>query len=267
MIEDAPRPIHPDRPLHAAARDALAWLGVMPRRRAVIAGRRVSYYSKRELLRIYEDVFVTQDYQFDTATRSPTILDCGAHIGLSLLYFKSRYPAAQIVAFEPNPIIFPLLTRNVEDNDLAGVTLINAAVAAIAGQIDFYVDKRGPGQWTWGGAGVRNQWLRPGNHRTIQVPALSLASFITRDIDLLKLDVEGMEGPVLSSIAPVLHRVKEVVLEFHGSACNPANNLDRILATLARAGFSTTLRQGTGTVTPDQVARTDPFWLVLNARR
>ena len=40
-------------------------------------------------------------------------IDCGANIGISILFFKKQYPDCTIMAFEPNPHAFPLLEKNV----------------------------------------------------------------------------------------------------------------------------------------------------------
>jgi hypothetical protein len=44
--------------------------------------------------------------------RQPLILDCGANIGASVAWFSVRYPKAHIVAVEPAPENFALLSRN-----------------------------------------------------------------------------------------------------------------------------------------------------------
>jgi len=236
-------------------------------RQATIDGMTVAFAHEEEFRRIHQNVFVDDDYRFDSATASPFILDCGAHIGLSVLAFKARYPQARIVAFEPNPAVFPLLRRNVRRNGLAEVELVNAAVAPAAGEIDFYAQRGGPRDWTWGGSGVRNRWLDPAASRRITVPAVRLAPYVDRPVDLLKLDVEGMETSVLAGNEDVLDRVNEIVLEFHGSSTNRANRLEEVLAILDRHRFDPTVRQGARPVTPDQVERTDPFWLMIRARR
>ena len=43
----------------------------------------------------------------------PFIIDCGANIGLSVIYLKNLYPDAEIVAFEPDEQNFQLLQKNI----------------------------------------------------------------------------------------------------------------------------------------------------------
>jgi FkbM family methyltransferase len=44
-----------------------------------------------------------QVYYFRAATDSPVIFDCGASIGLVMLYFRTLYPGCMVEAFEPDP--------------------------------------------------------------------------------------------------------------------------------------------------------------------
>src|SRR5687767_13587638 len=74
------------------------------------------------------EIFGNEIYRFKSTSDAPYILDCGANIGLSIIYFKRLFPLAEIVAFEPDPRIFQFLQENVLSFDLTKVTLINKAI-------------------------------------------------------------------------------------------------------------------------------------------
>src|SRR5438105_3045769 len=120
-----------------------------------------SFINKEEFAMIYDEVFRYKPYSFSATTSSPVILDCGAHIGVSILFFKKLYPHAKIIAFEPSRETFKLLKLNVEQNNLHDVELVNAAVSDRAGEIDFYVTKDdfetedNLYSWHWTDAAVR----------------------------------------------------------------------------------------------------------------
>src|SRR5438309_286226 len=63
---------------------------------------------------VFAEIFVPQVYRFTPTRPDPLIFDCGANIGMAVLYFKWMYPRSRIVAFEPEPATFELLKRNVE---------------------------------------------------------------------------------------------------------------------------------------------------------
>ena len=61
---------------------------------------KVFYKRPYELIKTYEELFLDEIYRFQTNNEKPVIIDCGANIGLSSLYFKSIYPNAILHAFE-----------------------------------------------------------------------------------------------------------------------------------------------------------------------
>jgi FkbM family methyltransferase len=61
----------------------------------------------------FKQVFLEGQYNFDIPFTPTTILDGGANIGLASVYFAHRYPAASIVAVEPNQENFEVLQKNI----------------------------------------------------------------------------------------------------------------------------------------------------------
>ena len=79
------------------------------------------------------EIFEEAEYSFDCDKSDPIILDCGSHIGLSIAWFKRRFPEARIIAFEPDPQNFELLQTNIGINGFEGVELLNLAVSSRRG--------------------------------------------------------------------------------------------------------------------------------------
>ena len=69
------------------------------------------------------------------STPSPRILDCGANVGLASLFFKRRYPAARITAFEADPALFAILDANLRANGAADVEARHAALWTSTGTV------------------------------------------------------------------------------------------------------------------------------------
>src|SRR5215208_6816617 len=57
----------------------------------------------------YNEIFEREIYRFHPDDTKRTILDCGANIGLSVLFFAINYPNHKIIAFEPDEAIFKVL--------------------------------------------------------------------------------------------------------------------------------------------------------------
>lgn len=226
-------------------------------------GLRFAVNNRAQFDRIWQDVVDGREYEMGELGPAPTIIDGGAHVGVASAWFARRHPGALVLAFEPNPGTFALLAGNLRRNGLRRVVPFNAAIAPAAGPTPLWTI---PGD-TWGDATVRHAWHDRQPVRRVETVAVTLSSLLSEPIDLLKLDIEGVETRVLAEAAPRLDRVRRLVLEFHGSAANPANRLEDLLAVLDRAGFRVRVEQDGEPVAPRRVRRDDPFWLIVRAWR
>src|SRR3954453_19511957 len=107
---------------------ATAQTGCRGRDRFVITlrdGGRVvlSDYSHLHLLEL---IFVERNYDVEPLSSPKVIVDLGSNIGLSVVFFASKYPGARVLGVEPDPGAFELLRRNA--GRLGGVTVRHAAV-------------------------------------------------------------------------------------------------------------------------------------------
>jgi FkbM family methyltransferase len=178
----------------------------------------------------WHDIFVLGSLAFETSDPAPRILDCGANIGLASLFYKRRYPAARITAFEADPAIAALLAHNVRANGAADVEVVAAAVWTETGEISFRADGADAGAVASVGG------TREG--AAVRVPAVRLADWLARErIDLLKLDIEGAEVAVLADCAGALDNVNAILLEVH--EFDPDRRIcPELLQLLGRCGFA-----------------------------
>jgi FkbM family methyltransferase len=151
------------------------------------------------------EVLAEDEYAVDIEPPK-VVLDLGSHIGVSLLYFRRTYPQARIIGVEPDPETFRLLERNTA---CLGIEVHRLAVAAHDADVPFY---RASQPWASSLAG---------SGESITVKARSLSTLIdelgVQQVDLLKLDIEGMEGEVLRASRDRLLDIATVVGELHGT--------------------------------------------------
>ncbi|MBS1823599.1 MAG: FkbM family methyltransferase [Acidobacteria bacterium] len=139
--------------------------------------------------------------------RQPLIMDCGANIGASVLWFASRYPRAHIVAVEPAPDNFDLLRQNCAHLD---ADLRQAGVAAEDG----FARLTDPGE---GSLAYRTVPSGPeGGLATFSLttllgskPSPAYTPF------LLKLDIEGAEKPLFDGDCSAIARFPVIIMEPH----------------------------------------------------
>jgi FkbM family methyltransferase len=205
-------------------------------------------------LSTYHQLFVKRAYAFTAPRSAPRILDLGANIGLSVLFFKRMHPDAAIVAFEPDPAVFVCLEKNVHGNGFADVELIRAAAWTENTTLQFLADGAD------GGRLVRGK-----EDRAVAVEAIDLAAFVKdREFDFLKMDIEGAEARVLPSCRPLLARVQQVFVEYH-SRPGEKQALAEILTLLSEERFRLHVQGASGTPAPFLGVRTEAGYdLMLN---
>ncbi len=185
---------------------------------------KVYFRNEKELQRIRKEIFVDEEYKFISKNKNPFIIDGGSHIGLSLFYFKSLYPESSILGFEPNPENFIILQKNIKENKLKNVKVINAALSDKDGKDILRISFEEKEPWTWGDTIIKNMWGDEDESKKIKVKTVRLSKYINKTVDLLKLDVEGSEQKVLKEVRDKLHFVKQINLEFHGTPTNQETN-------------------------------------------
>ena len=178
----------------------------------------------------YEEIFNTQIYNFETANRQPYIIDCGSNVGVSVLFFKKVYPKAIIIAFEPDKKIFLALTQNIEESKCKEITLINKGIWNQQGTIFF--NEEGAD----GGSILAHNTNSNASDKKVEIQTTSLRPYLDKEVDFLKIDIEGAECTVLEDCADLLINVHRIFIEFH-SQIDHEQRLDFILNILSRNGF------------------------------
>ena len=200
----------------------------------------VYYRNQEELARIVDEVFGRQEYTFTNSNAQPFIVDCGSHIGISILYFKSLYPDAEIVGFEPNPENFNILQKNLFTNNITRVRTINAALSSKNGKSTLKTSTETTSPWTWGDTIIDNLRGDDSGNKLVEVRTVRLSSYLDKPVDFLKIDVEGSEQTILTDIKSKLQLVDQVSLEFHDTpTAQHVNSFEAVVQLLEESGFKT----------------------------
>jgi FkbM family methyltransferase len=158
-----------------------------------------------------------------------TVIDAGAHVGLFSL--QAATYASKVIALEPHPSNYTLLMRNAKRNSCPSVVTIPKALWHESGWAQFY-----QGQDS-GGSSLS---LRKGP--SFKVATISLDELVgtTGNVDLLKLDIEGAEFPVLERCRPqTLSSIGSIAAEVHLSPTQ--GHLRNIVQRLENFGFVVTV--------------------------
>ena len=180
----------------------------------------------RSFYHSFREIFVDRIYEFATDAAAPRIVDAGSNIGLSLLFFKHRYPDCQLTGFEPDPNVFKAVQQNMKSFQHCDIELVQKAVWTEETVLTFQSE----------GADAGHLSSEPDGSGVISVDACSLRPFLQQPVDFLKMDIEGSEVDVLLDCADDLPRVSNLFVEYHSFADQP-QRLHELIAVLAAAGF------------------------------
>ena len=147
------------------------------------------------------------------------------------------------------------------------VELMNVAISDSIGTANFYLENKDENMPTWGNSLTINKWYDSQKGTTVRVRTVKLSEFITKEVDLIKLDVEGTEEIVVREIEPKMNLVKNIFMEFHGSSSNPDNNELRIIDILSKNEFDIKVNQDWKFIDESEIERPDPYWLSIYAEK
>ena len=173
----------------------------------------------------FKEIFADESYKFVSNSSKPVILDCGANIGVSCLYFSKLFPNSKIVAFEADPNIVKVLNKNLSSNNIRNVEIIDKAVWINNDVIEISLE----------GADGATMYSKT---NLIKVPSIRLKDFIKSEskIDFLKIDIEGSEYEVLKDCSDSLGKVENIFVEYH-SYINSNQKLSEIIGILEKNQF------------------------------
>lgn len=149
-----------------------------------------------------------------TVKKGDVVIDIGANIGYySVLASKLVGKSGKVFAFEPDPQSIKLLERNIRLNNCQNVEVVASAVDSISGMATIIQDFANPGE-------SRLAPAKGKGGRSVKV--ITLDTFLkqagVQRVNVIKIDVEGIEAQVLSGAEEILKREKNVQLFIE---CNP----------------------------------------------
>jgi FkbM family methyltransferase len=183
-----------------------------------------------------------------------TALDAGANIGLmSNLLAHAVGARGRVVSFEPHPLIYETLARNVarwrEVDRIRVVEARQVAVSSASGSLPLAID---PQTFAENKGTASLEHVNPA-HAT-EVQTVSLDSQFSEPIGVLKLDVEMHELAALEGARSLLERrlIRDIVFEEHEPPPTP------VTALLEAHGYTVmSVRQGL--IGPIQCAPADAY--------
>ncbi len=175
------------------------------------------------LYMVFKEIFMSDFYRIrhlvSLLPENPVIVDIGGNAGYFNMMFFSQVDAARVFAYEPIFENYKLFQQNVSRNSIMTdkVNVFNMAVTGSpVEEVTIYKEVENNNSVT---ASVFNDFSKD-NFNMIKVKAITLEQILTSNkiekVDLLKLDCEGSEYPILyESPKHVWDKVNMVYMEDH----------------------------------------------------
>jgi FkbM family methyltransferase len=195
----------------------------------VPADRTLALFGKPDL---YRGERASLDLAVRLAASADAFLDIGAHLGFFTFLVRARGRRdLPIHFFEPDPVLYDLLDRNVRANALERVFGHNLAVGARDGTATFYLNRSDSFSGSLTTLFAATHDVTPA---TVAVRSFaSIAGELGFEHACVKVDVEGAEREFLDGAASSLDRVAFLIME----VLAPAVSGGFVAAMMQRTGF------------------------------
>jgi FkbM family methyltransferase len=160
----------------------------------------------------------------------PVILDAGANVGYSALFFAETFPNATVLAIEPDQVTFCELQRN-----CAGVPNIQPIRAALWSHEDGVTLHHNERLKSWA-TSVRDGGLTP----SVRLDTLMASVPNSRPL-ILKFDIEGAEREVIAAAARIVRDAACILIEPHDLMQPGHGCIAPLLSALAGKRMDTTV--------------------------
>ncbi len=188
-----------------------------PAKSSEVCGRLLAHRGSHADFEVVKQIFSQRDYDLSRlkrndeiaayyeATKRPLIIDAGANIGASAVWFSTVFPRAKVIAVEPHPDNFRLLSQNVAGLD---VDCVPGALAPTSGRLSLL----DPGEGEWG--------FRTGpaaSQAICEVAAFTIADLVghVHSPFILKIDIEGGEDGLFDRLGEEFARFPVIIIELH----------------------------------------------------
>lgn len=217
-------------------------------------GKCLHYVDSASTLSAWDIIMCRRVYDIGDTPYKPFFLDCGANIGLAQFFWQQRYGDFESIAWEPDPSVASVLGHNLVEWGIDS-EIRQTALSDHEGSARFASSQDDSGHISSGNIASTPRK----SEKLIDVALERLSPYLSRRVDLLKIDIEGAEFKVLTEIQQNLQNVNNLFLEFHLDEVN--RSIVPLLRILDETGFVYRIE--------DHVPhwRTPPFLWVANSQK
>jgi FkbM family methyltransferase len=198
--------------------------------------------------------------------KSPVLaIDIGAHAGLYTQALRRRHPKLEVHAFEPSPVNVQRLHRRLGGD--TGVCICPLALAGTNGQAVLYSEAPGSGLASLHRRRLDHWQL----HFECEQPVQTIRfedywndRLGRRHLDIVKMDVEGLELDVLRGFGKAIERVDVLQFEFGGTNIDSRTYFQDFYYFFKESGFTLYRITPIGLERIERYREHDEFFFTIN---
>lgn len=143
------------------------------------------------------------------------IIDAGANIGTSSIYFSIKYPNAKIYAIELEDENYNILLKNIENYK----NIVPIKAGLWGKEETKKIQNRKTGPWGYTIVETDNKISETGQDIECVTIKTLMEKYKFNTVDILKIDIEGSEKEVLDNSEEWINQVKVLTVELHDRIC------------------------------------------------
>ena len=192
-------------------------------------------------------------------------IDIGANWGYYTLLAAAKNPKTRIISFEPHPIWFGQMKKNIAVNNFKNIQVINKAVSDQCEEVIFYIDNIHPETSSL----QKETFDNNSDTSEVIVSSTTIDKFVednlmsqTLSIDLIKIDVEYVEGYVLEGARNTIRKfLPDIIIEILSVTGDEfkINNCEKIQNVIDEFGYKSFWLSRHGLVREESVQGHDQF--------
>lgn len=156
---------------------------------------------------LFEEIYSRKVYnRFYEIQNRDVVIDVGAHVGGFTLKAAKRAVEGRVIAVEPHPFNYKLLTENVKYNRLKNVITVNTALSDHNGTAKLYVSRS-----------ISHSIVKHVSEKYLKTPVKKLDSLVDelniKKVNMIKIDAEGAELEILKGSEKTLKKTVHLAIE------------------------------------------------------
>jgi FkbM family methyltransferase len=159
---------------------------------------------------VFHQIFIEENYNFFPRGFVPsTIIDAGANVGYSSIWFSEKFKNAKIIAIEPEEENFEMLLSNTANRK--SIKCLKSALWSQDKKI--FIKDKSVNSWSF-------ETTEKANKNSLKINGISIPSILNMynldKVSILKIDIEGAEGELFSNgYNEWIDKVECIMIETH----------------------------------------------------